>query len=462
MSHQTWLYHEKQVAALCGVHCLNTLLQGPYFTELDLAEIAHQLDALERQVMEESGVDSVDYLKYMAEDSGNVAADGMFSIQVLSKALQSWGLQAISLDAPEGAIATYEPQREQAYICNLEVHWFTIRQVDGDWWNFNSLFTAPQHTSAFHLAAFLGSLREQGYTIFVVRGTLPEPHARSESTSRLAGPGQWFTPDQARAAQSESEVVQKRGKVLHALETALEGAMARGGTLELRTAAQRRADELAAQSGADSDLAAAIAASLAGVRPPGSSSGAPALLPSAPLLPGLDADDDANLAAAIAASLADMEAQSRPPQQPAMQSSAGALAAALAESSSTALWQPQLPPAQPLRPGGPPGPGMVPAEVSQPDFRVQGTRGAESAAPSGVIALALRLPSGQRVTQSFQLSDTLGAVAAFLSAQGVEMQRYMLVATYPRKVLSDPQSTLSALGLSDRQLISVEPLSQGG
>lgn len=27
-----------QVAALCGVHCINTLLQGPYFSELDLAQ----------------------------------------------------------------------------------------------------------------------------------------------------------------------------------------------------------------------------------------------------------------------------------------------------------------------------------------------------------------------------------------------------------------------------------------
>ena len=26
------LYHEKQVQLLCGVHALNTLLQGPYFT----------------------------------------------------------------------------------------------------------------------------------------------------------------------------------------------------------------------------------------------------------------------------------------------------------------------------------------------------------------------------------------------------------------------------------------------
>ena len=27
-----FIYHEKQVASLCGQHCLNNLLQGPYFT----------------------------------------------------------------------------------------------------------------------------------------------------------------------------------------------------------------------------------------------------------------------------------------------------------------------------------------------------------------------------------------------------------------------------------------------
>ena len=28
-----------QVAALCGVHCLNTLLQGPYFSEVELSQV---------------------------------------------------------------------------------------------------------------------------------------------------------------------------------------------------------------------------------------------------------------------------------------------------------------------------------------------------------------------------------------------------------------------------------------
>jgi hypothetical protein len=32
-----FVYHEKQDSSLCGQHALNTLLQGPYFTAVDLA-----------------------------------------------------------------------------------------------------------------------------------------------------------------------------------------------------------------------------------------------------------------------------------------------------------------------------------------------------------------------------------------------------------------------------------------
>ena len=68
-------------AALCGVHCLNALLQGPLFSAVDLGQIAQDLDALERTFMSESGIESEDYKKFIEEDSGNVSSDGFFSIQ---------------------------------------------------------------------------------------------------------------------------------------------------------------------------------------------------------------------------------------------------------------------------------------------------------------------------------------------------------------------------------------------
>ena len=73
---------ERQSGALCGRHCLNNLLQGPYFTEFDLAEIAQELDARERELMLAEGADTADAIRFLAEDSINVDEAGNFSVTV--------------------------------------------------------------------------------------------------------------------------------------------------------------------------------------------------------------------------------------------------------------------------------------------------------------------------------------------------------------------------------------------
>ena len=89
----TILYHEKQESALCGQHCLNNLLQGPYFNAGALADIAHELDRKEQALMMSEGM-TADAIAFMREASGNVDAQGNFSIQVLSEALKrSFGLE---------------------------------------------------------------------------------------------------------------------------------------------------------------------------------------------------------------------------------------------------------------------------------------------------------------------------------------------------------------------------------
>jgi ataxin-3 len=115
------LYHEVQESRLCAVHCVNAVLQGPYFSEVDLATMAQELDQQEQQVMLESGAGSTHYLNYMAEGSSNVDADGNFSIQVLNCALQIWNLQCVPLEAPEAADARADPQKQSAFICHLQV-----------------------------------------------------------------------------------------------------------------------------------------------------------------------------------------------------------------------------------------------------------------------------------------------------------------------------------------------------
>ena len=63
---------------LCGLHCVNAMLQGPYFDEVTLAQIGIQLDQEEASLL---GAGEKGY------KTGNVAMDGMFNVQVLSRAL---------------------------------------------------------------------------------------------------------------------------------------------------------------------------------------------------------------------------------------------------------------------------------------------------------------------------------------------------------------------------------------
>ena len=191
---------ERQEAALCGRHCLNNLLQASIFTEFDLAEIAHELDARERDLMLAEGLDTADAVRFIAEDSGNVDESGNFSFsvcagppggrrippmggthgvsrslgaralsQVLNEALKrAYGITLVStgadgehtLDNP-ACVPSSPPtpcdsrwnvllvrfvlrRAESGFVCNLENHWFAIRKLHGKWYNLNSLLKRPE------------------------------------------------------------------------------------------------------------------------------------------------------------------------------------------------------------------------------------------------------------------------------------------------------------------------------
>lgn len=74
----------------------------------------------------------------------------------------------------------------------VQEHWFSLRKIHGQWWNFNSLYPAPQQLSQFYLLAYLATLREQGYSIFVVHGNLPT----YPDTSVTSDQGTWYTEAQ--------------------------------------------------------------------------------------------------------------------------------------------------------------------------------------------------------------------------------------------------------------------------
>jgi len=198
---ECYIYHEKQDAGLCAVHALNALLQGPYFSEVDLATIAREFDDKERQVMMEMGADTAEFLKYMAEDSGNVAEDGNYSIQVIARALAVWNLTPFPITNPEMKTAKENPLTEETFICNLASHWLTIRKLFGEYWNLNSLLAEPQFLSEFYLSAFLDTLMAKGYTVFVLRGDLPR--ITNDPESLRDGP--WKKVSRKRRAKTQDD-----------------------------------------------------------------------------------------------------------------------------------------------------------------------------------------------------------------------------------------------------------------
>ncbi|XP_061156544.1 ataxin-3 isoform X1 [Syngnathus typhle] len=171
------IFHEKQEGSLCAQHCLNNLLQGEYFTPVDLSSIAHQLDEEERMRMAEGGMGSDEYRTFLQQPSGNMDDSGFFSIQVISNALRVLGLDLILFNSREYQSLMINPINEKAFICNYKEHWFTIRKLGQQWFNLNSLLTGPELISDTYLALFLAQLQQEGYSIFVVRGNLPECEA---------------------------------------------------------------------------------------------------------------------------------------------------------------------------------------------------------------------------------------------------------------------------------------------
>ncbi|RIA96626.1 Josephin-domain-containing protein [Glomus cerebriforme] len=179
-----YIIWEKQEGCLCAQHCLNSLLQGEYFTAVDLSEIARNLDQAEQAALSEGATEQL-----QTEDNRNANASttsqnmddsGFFSVQVLSHALKVWNIDIIPIGSEDGRIAKIHPEDEIAYICNLHEHWFTLRKFGGlssRWYNLDSLLRGPESISQTYLGMLLNQLENEGYSIFVVKGQLPSSQA---------------------------------------------------------------------------------------------------------------------------------------------------------------------------------------------------------------------------------------------------------------------------------------------
>ncbi|TPX69987.1 hypothetical protein SpCBS45565_g02016 [Spizellomyces sp. 'palustris'] len=180
----------KQEGQLCAQHALNALLQGSYFTAVDLADLARQLDAQELTAMAEGnvgGIESEEYQRFLKEGSANYDDSGFFSVQVISNALRVWNLDITAIGSQQATAARTDPTNENAFICNLQEHWFTLRQFGGSpkryhlrrtsWYNLNSVFDGPEYVSETYLGLLLAQLENEGYSIFVVNGPIAQSEA---------------------------------------------------------------------------------------------------------------------------------------------------------------------------------------------------------------------------------------------------------------------------------------------
>ena len=205
-SKQFWVYHERQEALLCGQHALNNLMQQNAFSAGGLAEIASQLDAMELNYMaqnDEGGTSSKDYLKRVAEGSGNVDESGNFSIEVLRSALKT----RYNLDLPnikqKGVGDKVEVTNIDGFICNRAAHWFAIRKINDRFYNLNSTLERPEIISHFKLAAEIQALQDAGYSVFCVLDSLPPP-CSSTAMMDLGLPQYWWKEEDLSSGKSNA------------------------------------------------------------------------------------------------------------------------------------------------------------------------------------------------------------------------------------------------------------------
>lgn len=154
------------------------------------------------------------------------------------------------------------PQKETGFILNRSEHWFSLRRLGQYWFDLNSTQEKPKYVSDAHLGMLLSQMKQDGYSVFVVRGRWNP--ARIESDRKAL--------DALMAACKEGGVSGAVGGGSSAKPTAAATAF-QGAGYSLTGPSQEE------KAAADKALAAALAAS------------------------GVDANADPELAAAIAESL---------------------------------------------------------------------------------------------------------------------------------------------------------------
>ncbi|KAH8582144.1 N-terminal machado-Joseph disease like domain [Cryptosporidium sp. chipmunk genotype I] len=171
------VYWEKQGNdRMCALHCLNSLLQGPYFDEAFLSKIAYEIDDMERRLLEKS---SPTIKTISGNSSQNASYDGFFSIMVLQECLQRHGYSCTPAANPKVQDYILYPSSCCGYIINSSEHWTSVRCVKGKWFNLDSLKAAPIHIDYFEVSNYLQEIIFSGKSVFVVQKIQNETDSHS-------------------------------------------------------------------------------------------------------------------------------------------------------------------------------------------------------------------------------------------------------------------------------------------
>ena len=75
------------------------------------------------------------------------------------------------------------------HACAVQEHWFALRRVGRRLVGLQLAGAGPRPLSEFYLSAYLATLRDQGYSIFLVLGALPGPFPTLSLRRRRPAPG---------------------------------------------------------------------------------------------------------------------------------------------------------------------------------------------------------------------------------------------------------------------------------
>ena len=156
-SNEKSIYHEKQRSNLCGLHALNSALQGPVFTEHMLKEIAEDLFNQEKALLFlETAVQN----RY-CDEAGN------YSVEVLSNALNLKNIEMRRCNVASLSAS------DKAYIVHRNEHWFTLRKFGDQGVDLNSLKNQPSLIERCSVQEYINALKGLT-TVFVLEGDLEE------------------------------------------------------------------------------------------------------------------------------------------------------------------------------------------------------------------------------------------------------------------------------------------------